>query len=240
MITYWYDFIVLSETNKTLFFVDYLRFPKYLLHLYSSKTNLNSAGYYNQLALFKEKSLNDFQVQNIVKSLNQFEGFNSYNRIANKIVESRKESMIDIEKANQIKESYKKRFLLQKFSTKAMPVETNFYSIYKNENNNNNREYSSVSDSNVIVRSIFETSPPTGYKRPVTGMLKPIIKKPKQIINDEMFKRDVYLEAISQDQAAGHVFMKYLLSTNKTVSFKSSFLNFEFTKKNKKTLVFNK
>ncbi len=185
---------------------------------------MNSDHYYTNASIFyKQKLLNDFQVQNIEKSITSIEGFNNFNKIDQIQELKRKKSnaiAFRIDKDN-IKESYKKRRELKDLVAKMPLVETNFYKIHKNDPIGSKREYTSFSDNNEIMRSIFETSPPIGYKRPNTGQLRPILKPMKHdaMISSENFDKDVYLEAISQDHASGHIFMKYLQSTNKTVLF---------------------
>ena len=200
--------------------ISFFRFPKYLVHLHSIK-KLNSDHYYKNTSIFyKQKLLNDFQVQNIEKSITSIEGFNNFNKIDQMLEFKRKKNSYFFVDRDSIKESYKKRQEIKELNAKIPYAETNFYKIHKNDSIDVKKEYSSLSDNNEIVRSIFETSPPTGYKRPYTGPLKPILKPIKNdiMISSENFDKDVYLEAISQDQASGRVFMKYLQSTNKIVN----------------------
>lgn len=208
------------KVNYQMSFFNILRFPKYLIHLHSNKKS-STHYYYDTSTFFKQKSLNDFQVQNIVKSIACTEGFNNYNKI-DQLLQFRKQPVI-INDRSHVKESYRKRFEIKQLNSHVTYSETNFYKIHKNEANNLERSHTSLSEeNNDIINSIFETSPPTGFKRPHTGtVLKPILRKSNKFdcpINEEQFKKDVYLEAISQDQSAGRIFMKYLLSTNKTVN----------------------
>ncbi len=168
----------------------------------NKKINLNFKDNSNNILYLKEKSLNDFQVQNIEKSINQ--------SFYNKINESRNYKKKQVEKSlneKNIKELYKQRSATKKSNEKIIGNETNYFS-----RNLNQRLCTSMSENH----SKFDTTPPVGYKRPPTGLLKPIIKRIKSGKIDYL-KKEIYLEAISQDNAAGHVFMKYLQSTNKTV-----------------------
>lgn len=166
----------------------------------------------------REKSLNDYQVKNIEKSVNQSR-VNIYSHLS--IVEKKKQPPIsEKEKAkmNEIKELYKNRITNKKLTSKA--PDENFYEK-KNTRSFTSMSTAQLNENQEIIKSLYDTSPPIGNKRPTTSMLKPIIKKPKNTglnIEADKMKKEIYYEAISQDQTAGHIFMKYLQSTNKTVN----------------------
>lgn len=198
--------------------IDYW-WPKYCIRMNSFKDYVQKKypSYYTQKALGpKNQNLSDLDAENIDKSL----------RIKFNL------------KSNLVKQNESQK-LKKKNSSKVKILENNSFVLSKSSNQKFDQASVAASfnirpRSNAYLDELigydlddFKTSPPVGWKRPIsraTQIAKTMCENQKNSETKNSKQRnntdkEIYLEAIYRQDISGQIFMKYLSNKNKTVIF---------------------
>lgn len=226
-IEFWsYDNLTQKVQKKVLRSLIEYWWPKFCIRMNSFKDYVQKKypSYYTQKVLSKKnQAISDFDAENIDKSLRI--KFNLKSNLTKQIESQRSK---------------------KKNPTKVKILESNSFvmsksSIQKLDQFSEAASYNMRPRSNAYLEELigydlddFKTSPPVGWKRPIsraTQIAKKMCENQK-ISEEKTFKlrnmsdKTIYLEAIYRQDISGQIFMKYLLKKNKTVKYFHYLINY--------------
>jgi hypothetical protein len=191
------------------------RFPKYLIHLnLQTKSNLIQAVSVKIHSTKKSPdALNDLQAENIHKSIKEAAIVNSAKARQSTLERNLLSSFARsgrLEYAHGLYKERKVQEIKQKPRQSVSSME--FYQP------NKPKKLNAMTEDDFM--DVFKTNPPFAYRRPTLKRSKSVINKINSSLVDfkaDRVNRSIYYEAVSSDNVAGNVFLKYLQTTNKTV-----------------------
>lgn len=180
--------------------------------------------YYEQKNLLSVKqNLNDFDVENIEKSLNHRHNVKNKSAKLDKLKDE--ENLLKINKKHT--QSRVKIFESSSFSmSKNANLKQDLVSTTLGSFNSKSKANNLSNELSGYDLDEFKTSPPVGWKRPpsrATLMAKAMLENKKSSNGKSTTKtrsntdKEIYLEAIYREDFAGQIFMKFLTTKNKTV-----------------------